>query len=78
MMCNPKGLLRLFLYTNPAEFIPTALGDRILMTFQSQGSTRSIRMDGRALPVNPEPRWRATRPPGWSRRSSRLVRKVWC
>jgi hypothetical protein len=57
MMCNPKGLLRLFMYTNPAEFIHTASGDRILMTFQSQGSTRSIWMDGRALPVNPEPRW---------------------
>ena len=57
MMCNPKGLLRLFLYTSPAEFIHTAKGDRILMTFQSQGSTRSIWMDGRALPVNPEPRW---------------------
>jgi hypothetical protein len=57
MMCNPKGLLRLFMYTNPIEFIHTAKGDRILMTFQSQGSTRSIWMDGRALPVNPEPRW---------------------
>ena len=57
MACNPKGLLRLFMYTNPAEFIHTASGDRILMTFQSQGSTRNIWMDGRALPVNPEPRW---------------------
>ena len=57
MMCNPKGLVRLFMYTDPAEFIHTAKGDRILMTFQSQGSTRSIWMDGRALPVNPEPRW---------------------
>ena len=57
MMCNPKGLLRLFMYTNPAEFLHTAKGDRILMTFQSQGSTRGIWMDGRALPVNPEPRW---------------------
>ena len=27
------------------------------MSFQSQGSTRSIWMDGRALPVNPDPRW---------------------
>jgi hypothetical protein len=57
MQCNPKGLLRLFMYTEPAEFIQTRSGDRILMTFQSQGSTRSIWMDGRALPVNPEPRW---------------------
>jgi hypothetical protein len=57
MMCNPKGLVRLFMYTDPAEFIHTAKGDRILMTFQSQGSTRSIWMDGRALPLNPEPRW---------------------
>ncbi len=57
MGCNPKGLLRLFMYTNPSEFIHTASGDRILMTFQSQGSTRNIWMDGRALPVNPEPRW---------------------
>ena len=57
MMCNPKGLVRLFMYTDPAEFVHTKAGDRILMTFQSQGSTRSIWMDGRALPVNPEPRW---------------------
>ncbi len=57
MACNPKGLIRLFMYTNPSEFIHTASGDRILMTFQSQGSTRNIWMDGRALPVNPEPRW---------------------
>ena len=27
------------------------------MTFQSQGSTRNIWMDGRELPINPEPRW---------------------
>ena len=53
MMCNPKGLVRLFMYTDPAEFIHTAKGDLILMSFQSQGSTRSIWMDGRALPVNP-------------------------
>lgn len=57
MGCNPKGLLRLFMYTNPSEFIHTASGDRMLMTFQSQGSTRNIWMDGRALPINPEPRW---------------------
>jgi hypothetical protein len=57
MMCNPKGLLRQLMYTNPAEFVHTTAGDRILMTFQSQGNTRSIWMDGRALPVNPEPRW---------------------
>jgi hypothetical protein len=57
MMCNPKGLLRQFMYTSPAEFIHTAKGDRIVMTFQSQGTGRSIWMDGRALPVNPEPRW---------------------
>lgn len=57
MACNPKGLLRLFMYTNPAEFIHTATGDRILMTFQSQGSTRNIWMDGRELPRNPEARW---------------------
>jgi hypothetical protein len=57
MMCNPKGLLRQFMYTSPAEFIHTAKGDRIVMIFQSQGTGRSIWMDGRALPVNPEPRW---------------------
>jgi hypothetical protein len=57
MMCNPKGLLRLYMYTDPAEFIHTAKADRILMVFQSQGGTRTIWMDGRALPVNPEPRW---------------------
>jgi len=57
MQCNPKGLLRLFMYTEPAEFIHTKAGDRILMMFQSQGSPRTIWMDGRALPVNPEPRW---------------------
>jgi hypothetical protein len=57
MACNPKGLLRLFKYTDPAEFIHTSTGDRILMTFQSQGSTRNIWMDGRALPIDPEPRW---------------------
>ena len=57
MQCNPKGLLRLFMYTEPAEFIHTKTGDRILMIFQSQGSPRTIWMDGRALPVNPEPRW---------------------
>jgi hypothetical protein len=57
MACNPKGLLRLFMYTDPAEFIHTSTGDRILMTFQSQGSTRNIWMDGRALPTAPEPRW---------------------
>ena len=57
MMCNPKGLLRQFMYTSPAEFIYTARGDRIVMNFQSQGTGRSIWMDGRALPVNPEPRW---------------------
>jgi hypothetical protein len=57
MACNPKGLLRLLMYTDPAEFIHTASGDRILMTFQSQGSTRNIWMDGRALPHDPEPRW---------------------
>ena len=57
MQCNPKGLLRLFMYTNPAEFIHTATGDRILMAFQSQGSTRNIWMDGRELPMYPEPRW---------------------
>jgi hypothetical protein len=57
MACNPKGLVRLFLYTDPIEFLHTTGGDRLLMTFQSQGSTRPIWMDGRALPVNPEPRW---------------------
>ncbi len=57
MQCNPKGLLRQFMYTEPAEFIYPASGDRILMIFQSQGSPRTIWMDGRALPVNPEPRW---------------------
>ena len=57
MGCNPKGLLRLLMYTNPSEFIHTASGDRILMSFQSQGSTRNIWMDGRALPLYPEPRW---------------------
>jgi hypothetical protein len=45
------------MYTDPAEFIHTKSGDRILMTFQSQGSTRNIWMDGRALPKDPEPRW---------------------
>jgi len=57
MMCNPKGLVRQFMYTDPAEFVHAAKGDRILMIFQSQGSPRTIWMDGRALPVNPEPRW---------------------
>lgn len=57
MACNPKGLIRLLMYTNPSEFINTASGDRILMTFQSQGSTRNIWMDGRELPQYPEPRW---------------------
>ncbi len=57
MQCNPKGLLRQFMYTEPAELIYPAKGDRILMIFQSQGSPRTIWMDGRALPVNPEPRW---------------------
>lgn len=57
MQCNPKGLLRQFMYTEPAEFIYPAGADRILMIFQSQGSPRTIWMDGRALPVNPEPRW---------------------
>jgi hypothetical protein len=57
MACNPKGLVRLFLYTDPIEFIHTKSGDRLMMTFQSQGSARPIWLDGRALPVNPEPRW---------------------
>jgi hypothetical protein len=57
MQCNPKGLLRQFMYTEPAEFIYPKSGDRILMIFQSQGSPRTIWMDGRALPVNAEPRW---------------------
>jgi hypothetical protein len=57
MQCNPKGLLRQFMYTEPAEFIYPKSNDRILMIFQSQGSPRTIWMDGRALPVNPEPRW---------------------
>ena len=57
MQCNPKGLVRLFMYTNPAEFVHTPAGNRILMTFQSQGSTRTIWMDGRELPSYPEPRW---------------------
>ncbi len=57
MACNPKGLPRLLMYTDPAEFMHTAAGDRILMTFQSQGSTRNIWLDGRALPTDPEPRW---------------------
>jgi hypothetical protein len=57
MQCNPKGLVRLFLYTDPIEFLHTTSGDRLVMTFQSQGSARPIWLDGRALPVNPEPRW---------------------
>ena len=57
MMCNPKGLVRQFMYTDPVEFIAAAKGDKIVTIFQSQGSPRTIWMDGRALPVNPEPRW---------------------
>jgi hypothetical protein len=56
MKCNPKGIPRLLFYTGgQAEFhhVP----GRILMEFQSQGSTRHIWMDGRDLPTNPDGRW---------------------
>jgi hypothetical protein len=56
MHCNPKGIPRLLFYTGgQAEFhhVP----GRILMEFQSQGSSRHIWMDGRELPKNPDGRW---------------------
>lgn len=56
MKCNPKGIPRLLFYTGgQAEFhhVP----GRILMEFQSQGSSRHIWMDGRELPRNPDGRW---------------------
>jgi hypothetical protein len=56
MTCNPKGIPRLLFYTGgQAEF--HHVKDRILMEFQSQGSSRHIWMDGRELPKSPDGRW---------------------
>ncbi len=55
MSCNPYGIPRLLFYTNPLEFFHTP--DRILMLFEWQRATREIWMDGRQLPVDPDPRW---------------------
>lgn len=56
MTCNPKGIPRLLFYTGgQAEFHHVA--GRILMEFQSQGSTRHLWMDGRELPKQPDGRW---------------------
>ncbi len=56
MTCNPKGIPRLLFYTGgQAEF--HHVKDRILMEFQSQGSTRHLWMDGRELPKQPDGRW---------------------
>lgn len=62
--CDPLGLPRsLFLEVagRSFEFVPTAKGDRILQFFEWQHQFRTIWMDGRELPKDPDPHWN-----GWA------------
>ena len=53
--CDPKGWPRLHTYNYGFEFV--MLPDRVLQFFEITHTWRTIWTDGRALPVNPEPRW---------------------
>jgi hypothetical protein len=56
MGCNPWGFPRLLFYTGgQMEFLHT--DDRVVQLFQKMLLPRQIWMDGRALPVDPDPRW---------------------
>ncbi len=54
--CNPEGVTRALIYPDPAEFI--VLPDRIYQHFEWGYGLRTIWMDGRKLPDDPDqPRW---------------------
>ena len=58
MGCNPWGFPRLLFYTGgQMEIFQIPDQDRIIMLFQKMMMPRMIWMDGRALPVDPDPRW---------------------
>jgi hypothetical protein len=55
MICDPLGYPRLLNYNYGMEFVH--LPDRVLQFFEIGHTHRTIWMDGRPLPTDPEPRW---------------------
>ena len=55
LKCDPIGFPRILFTIWPFETIH--ISGRILMFFEGQHTTRQIWMDGRKLPVDPEPTW---------------------
>lgn len=53
--CLPAGIPRLNAYIHPYKIVQTA--DLIVVLYESQTMFRQIFVDGRALPVDPEPSW---------------------
>ena len=54
--CNPQGVTRANIYPDPVEFI--VLPDRIILNYEWTYSWRTIWMDGRRAPEQPDlPRW---------------------
>jgi len=50
--CNPSGIPRILLYPDPVDFLQTK--DRIVQFFQGTSQWRTIWMDGRSLPKEPD------------------------
>ena len=50
--CNPSGIPRILLYPDPVDFLQTK--DRIVQFFQWTSQWRTIWMDGRKLPEEPD------------------------
>ncbi len=58
MGCNPWGFPRLLFRTgDQMEILSVRDQERIIMWFQKMWMPRMIWMDGRELPVDPDPRW---------------------
>jgi hypothetical protein len=53
--CDPLGLVRLMLFPRPMEIIQTP--QRIVQFFEWNHMWRTIWIDGRSLPEDPDPRW---------------------
>jgi len=55
LQCDPIGIPRVMLMPTPYEFVHTA--GRVLQFFEREHEWRSIWMDGRSLPKDPDPTW---------------------